>query len=105
MLYLWIIFRNESGKQVEILNTADESLTNIVSFFDLIFTFNPEQGNLQGMIKSIKMSNIFEIIFDYQFETDGPDGEDGMHPKIIEHVLILSVWGCSQSVVWNSSLQ
>ncbi len=54
---------------------------------------------------SIKMSNVFKIIFDYQFETDGPDGEDGMHPKIIENALILSVWGCSQSVISNSSLQ
>ncbi len=43
------------------------------------------------MVKSIKMSNIFEIIFGYQFETDEPDEEDDMHPKIIEHALILSV--------------
>ena len=41
-----------------------------------------------------------EIIFGYQFETDGPEGEDGMHSNIIEYTLILAY-----AIVRNISFQ
>ena len=45
---------------------------------------------MQGILKNLRVSDALEIIFGYQFETDGPDGEDGIHRKIIEYTLILA---------------
>jgi hypothetical protein len=55
---------------------------------------------LQGILKNLKVSDALEIIFGYQFETDGPEGEDGIHRKIIEYTLILAY-----AIVRNISFQ